>query len=525
MTTASEMVVPDQEYNAYLRRVEARFAQRTHDGPPLFTTDAANLFDLFLAFLPPAMRQEYNCGTCRIFVERYGGLVTIDDTGNTHSVLWDAQDAPPAFDASIRAMVSAIGQANVNGVFRSSAQTWGKPTTGEWHHFAVTPDVRYNHKRVLETASQARAAKVHDYETLVRAMDDFDMDTLRTAVSLLKTESLYRSERVLGAAEWLLDLQKMRKRMHGTQRDNLVWRAVAKAPAGYCHPRNSMIGTLLDDIAEGMDYEQVSARFAAKMHPLQYMRPQSDPGAGNIVQAEKIIAQLDAAGALRRRFARLEEIKPLWTASPQPSSVTGSGVFARLRPRQRAANDAMDAPAQTLTWEKFQRTVLPTARAIDLYLSTKNSYCGMLTASDPNAPLLFQWDNPVSWYVYVSGSDPDHWRLQADTYGRVSAITLKPSMWTDPTKFAHQSQGVILLLDGARDTTHDGLSIFPEFLRSEFHSVRKTLEAFSKQGKVEGADEATACGLLLTKGVSWDALLRVTDEEGTVALYRLDRWD
>lgn len=54
-----------------------------------------------------------------------------------------------------------------------------------------------------------------------------------------------------------------------------------------------MIGTLLDDIASGMSFDSVSRRFAEKMHPLQYQRPQAAPSAGNIAQAEKIVEKLE----------------------------------------------------------------------------------------------------------------------------------------------------------------------------------------------------------------------------------------
>src|SRR2546425_8355197 len=84
-----------------------------------------------------------------------------------------------------------------------------------------------------------------------------------------------------------------------------------------------MFGTLLEDISNGLPLPEVSKRFAEKMHPLRYQRPQAAPSEGQLAQAEKIVAQLGAAGSLARRFARLEEVETIWT--PKPTRKKSSG--------------------------------------------------------------------------------------------------------------------------------------------------------------------------------------------------------
>ena len=93
-----------------------------------------------------------------------------------------------------------------------------------------------------------------------------------------------------------------------------------------------MIGTLLEDLATGMDFATVSARFAAKMHPLKYLRPQAAPRAGNIADAEKIVAKLGIARSLERRFARIDEIETLWTDAPRRRLRTAWGSSRRWWP-------------------------------------------------------------------------------------------------------------------------------------------------------------------------------------------------
>ncbi len=91
----------------------------------------------------------------------------------------------------------------------------------------------------------------------------------------------------------------------------------------------------------------------------------------------------------------------------------------------------------------------------------------------------------------------------------------------------HQGKGVIFILDGARDMRHAsvGTVLFPEFLKSEFHGIRATIEAYSKSATLADAAEANACGLILHSGNSaWDTVVRVM-ANGIALDYRLDRWD
>jgi hypothetical protein len=110
---------------------------------------------------------------------------------------------------------------------------------------------------------------------------------------------------------------------------------------------------------------------------------------------------------------------------------------------------------------------------------------------------------------------------------KVNAFTLSPAHWYG-NKATNQSNGVVAILDGARDVEHvRSGGFFPENLRSEYHPVRGTMEAYAQQAVIADKDKATACGLMLQAGVGqWTgAMFRVTTSTGTVATYNLDRWD
>lgn len=517
----------DHGYEDFLARFRAAFLTQIQNGAePLFTTDAEGLFTAYLEAFPEGQeRQHHNCSACRHFIERYACLVTIDEMGLTTPAVLSIED--DQYAAAIAAMTKIVRKAKVTGVFLSSASVLGQPETGAWRHMSVELPKSMLHQKLTLTAGQAMAEKREDFININRALAEFTVPMLEQALTLLKTDSLYRSEKVLGQAQWLHDLHLAREAAKNER--NATWRAIAVAPAGFCHPRASMIGTLLEDIAAGKDFAEVSRAFKAKMHPLQYQRPQAAPDAGAIKQAEKIVEQLGAAGSLARRFARLEEVETIWKPKA-PEVPKREGVFGHLKAKGEVEPAAMRVPPATMTWEKFARTVLPEADRIEFNARAyRDNYTALVTAANADAPPILQWDtlerrNPVSWYAWNGGASPDQYGLSLGGWYPVSAVTLKPSMWGDPSKHTHQGEGVIFLIEGARETRMAGAALFPEILKSEFHGIRSVIEAYSANAEIEGMESATACGIALFKGSGWAHVFRVTSK-GHAIDYQLDRWD
>lgn len=133
---------------------------------------------------------------------------------------------------------------------------------------AVVPPQSMHWKHPLQTAGQAMAEKRQNHHALCRALADFGADAVKQSLRVLQAEALYRSEKYLGIATWLDQLHKhMATATTPCLRANLIWKAVATAPPGFCHVRSTMIGTLLEDIVAGLPFDALKRRFAEKMHP------------------------------------------------------------------------------------------------------------------------------------------------------------------------------------------------------------------------------------------------------------------
>lgn len=121
-----------------------------------------------------------------------------------------------------------------------------------------------------------------------------------------------------------------------------------------------------------------------------------------------------------------------------------------------------------------------------------------------------------------AGSRP--WNLVAGAWAPVTGIVASPNLWGDKPLTQHGRHTFFLLKD-CRDTTAGlGRGFFTETLRSDFHAIRATLEAFNSSATIAGADEADACGIGMNDQKPWNLPLRVTTAN-SVATYLIDRWD
>jgi len=437
-TTAPNGTTESDEYSALLAAVQRRFA--AHSKHPLFVTAATGLWGIFLDNLPPQDRAHYTCNTCRHFFERFGALVTIDEVGRLSSALWP-DDAPASFKRASALTAQAATAAAIAGVLLPAAATLGTPASPPrpdgkvWTHFAV--NVPRAHSHPLLTAHQVQAERKEDFHMLGRGLAEFPQPLVERAHALLSSGTLYRSEKCIAVATWLLALhQELGVVRSPQQKEALRWRAVATAPAGHAHVRSGMIGTLLEDLANGLDAAEIKRRFDEKMAPSQYMRAQVAPTAGNIAQAEKAIAALEATGSLARRYARLTDLTSFaWRPRASEPAKPGS-VFGHLTPKAQTKPDKLALPQQTLTWEKFARTVLPDAVAIEAQVPPgADRFMALVTAENPEAPPILQWDaedrrNPVSWY-YHAGIDAEIKRRVEGAGGQYEGVDIRASLLWD----------------------------------------------------------------------------------------------
>ncbi|MGL5766240.1 MAG: hypothetical protein ACRCX8_11430 [Sarcina sp.] len=435
-TQEMKQIEKDTQYEEFELIVKTTFEEMVNNGAKLFLTDADNLWEAYLNNLPKN-KEHYNCRACKNFIRKYGSLATLDANGDVVSVLW-SKEVPEFFEESVREMNDKVEKSNIVTPFISDTCDLGVSRTGDWSHIHVVLPNNMKNKSRLKTDTQIMAERKEELGMLTRALEEYSMSTIETAIELLNSQSLYRSDRCLGVAQWFKKVKEEVESTKNTKRQiNMKWYHVSTAKEGYCHVRSSMIGTLLDDIQSGMSFELVSRRFEEKMNPSNYMRSQSAPTQGAVENAEKVVEKLGIANSLERRYATIDEIedKLIWKnreIKKEVKETKSKGIFGGVATKEINKPDyssVLDMPATTMTWDKFRRTILSDAVNIEARITRPERLMAMVTASDVEAENILKWDNTFSWY-YHGGADAEMKRRVEAAGGRHENNLMRCSlMW------------------------------------------------------------------------------------------------
>lgn len=426
-------------YPGFLQSIKDNFNTIVGSGVSLFTTNVQeDLFEVFLNNIDEDARGHYTCRECAKFVNRFGGLVTIKDKGKVVPVMWDDKNVPPYFANAVKELKKVVAKATITGVFLSSENKLGQPKTGKWHHMNVELPRDMIFKDVLKTADQKMAQRLEDFKDLSRSLDDYTVEVTNTALELLTSDALYRMDKVLGVAQWFKKVQEEIASIKVAKtKKNIIWKAVATAPVKFPQVRSSMIGTLLDDIKEGLDFASISSRFKSKMST--YMIAQAAPSDGNVQQAEKLVKQLGIENSLIREYAKFDDIPEfIWKNKKHEAKATqkeSGGIFGNIvtKQKEQAQTSAqMSIPTSVMTWKKFEETILGTAEKIEICVDNHNTnrLMALVNAYDKESPNILQWDNAFSWY-YHGGIDGEMKKRIENAGGRYSNNEIRCSLIWD----------------------------------------------------------------------------------------------
>lgn len=515
-------------------------------GPILHRTKTDGLSTVYLENIAEAFRQQFNCMACRDFIRRFGGAVFLQPDGTTVSALWDPATAPELYRESVAKMKAFVEAKAVGGLLYTNAKDWGHAEKGGFNHFHVSVSLARpagTNDWDSDHAVQARARQ--NYKDLLAFLSDTDTEILRKVFHLFKTEQIQGKAKFEGWVGFLLNAAetwtKMVSEDGGSQKRvrQWLWYAVARAATGWCQSRKSSIGSLVENLSIGVPQADAIRAFHAITKSTVYQRPTAAPTEGNVEVAEKLIERLGLASALKRRYARVDEVLPyaIWRPTPLGKSApVEGGVFGHIATKGSQAavsRQTASSTAVVMTWEKFARTVLPEALRIRAVLPPGLSPLGgLLTAQDPDAGCLIRWDrpesrNPFSWYCAYSGAGlpgihPKVYGTAAGAELEVTAVLPSVPQWVGgENRDPRWDQSLTILVDGLTAPDDTRGCLFPEILRSELHAIRSTIEAYSQNERLESVPDA-AVGIVSVAGFGVQYIVETAT--GTTK-YSIDRWD
>ena len=404
----------NKDFDIFSEEINSRLDELIKSGNPIVELDyEGSLFDIYLNNIPeeynPVFRVNrfFDGSADRHFINRIGNLAMITPSYKLVH-LWDFE-SETFFENSRKEMLKALKKCKIKNAFLTSFDMVGSGPNKD----SKDPRITWTHYK-YKTPSEIRCSK-HDigdklgklntqYNVFKRTMEECRLEDLESVIELGKDNSIYRASEFLGSLEkW----HELKTKYNKKPSDEFLWFNVIKEGIYICY-RNTVIGSLIDDLYNGVDLEKAVKSYESKVAPSNYKRPKTLVTARMVEDARAKLEEVGLLESIYRKAAKFTEIptdKILFTSQESKSL----SVFDDLKQdAELTVKKKLDlSKAKEIKFGDFIK-LLPKVSKIGLLPnSAVNSSKVVLTNSkNENIPTPFKWDNNFAW-SYIESDTAD----------------------------------------------------------------------------------------------------------------------
>ena len=425
-----------EHFEVFARAVRARFEEMSQGKLFVADTDRDEIWAQYLGAFPPGSdpmfreRTEHNCSCCKNFIRSVGNVVAIEN-GAVASI-WNLDGLPEPYRTVAAAMAEYVNSLAICDAFVTPEPRYGVAENHElteggatltWHHFSLIVPAQF----IARDWSARRGDVRTSHAMLVRAAEELTPAALDMVVDLIDQKALYRGTEHAAAVRAFQKLQEALLTASDDRRALMAWRWAEYPAARF---RNSVIGTLVQDLSDGVDLERAVRSYESKVAPENYKRPTALITKKMVGDAVATIRDLDLEPALERRHARFDDVSvdSVLFVDNHVRGLLRGGVEDLLM--DEVAPEPYDHNrAEVITIDDFVERVLPNATGVQVYLDNdKLSNFASLTAPvRGDAAGLFRWGNNFAWSYEGNAADSIKERVKR-AGGRVEDVTLRVSL-------------------------------------------------------------------------------------------------
>lgn len=373
----------------------------------LFVVDVAGdeLWQLYLDSFPEGtneifrVRAEHDCSADKNFIRNMGNVVSIKD-GEIQTI-WDVSTVAP-YDTVTSKLAARVRSAEITGVFRTKEHAYGSKksratiegTLYSFDHFYVKLPRKYVVADAPTVASRLNSAA----QVFERGLEELTAGAVDTVLDLISDKALYRGDEHLPALNSFRKMQEEYRKINDpTRRTAFVWENVGTPAARF---RNTVIGTLIQDLSEGMDLEKAVKRFESKGAPQNYKRPKALITQKMVADAAEKLRELGLEDAVNRRYARISDVSVndvLFvdnTVKPLMKDGIEGLLATSVKPKKVDITKATP-----IGIDEFMASVVPNAPTVDLFLERGHmgNFMSVTAPQESDTGGLFQWNNDFAW--------------------------------------------------------------------------------------------------------------------------------
>lgn len=373
----------------------------------LFRTDVSkdDLWDKYLESFPAGSnpiykeRTVHDCQCCKQFIRAVGNVVALVD-GSVVSI-WDVE-IHGEYGVVADAMGDFVTSSNINNVFLHYEEHAGtdhnhQDNDGEikrWDHFHYKLPVKFVNKSNLDTVL---GDKRSNKEVLKRSLDEITLDAAETVIELIYQKSIYRGEEHKSLVETFVRIKTEYEELDNIGEDVFCWEK-SLVMGGASKIRNTVIGTLLSDISDGVDLTKAVKSFEAKVAPANYKRPTALITQSMINKAQEKVQELGIEASLSRRYAVEDDITINNVLYADKSVKKALGVFDDLS-RDLSVDCKKFDQVDEVNIDTFIESIMPKADSLELMFDNKQvgNLMSLVAPVNPDSPSILNWDNNFSW--------------------------------------------------------------------------------------------------------------------------------
>lgn len=425
------------DFSPFSKAIHAQYNKLAKQDLFVTTQDKDALVAHYLASFPEGTNPiyknytEHDCSCCKQFIKNIGNLVGIVD-GKVESV-WQVTGLAYPYDVVAKAMDEYVTAHAITGIFRSCEPRYGAETTKQmledgsvkkWNHFHAEVGGKFFTKHVGEQVGAANT----NVQTLKRGLEELSPDAVKQTLELLESNALYRGQEHLHAVQAFARAQTTYLALDFKQREIFLW---LNQGTPIAHFRNTVIGTLIQDLTTTGDTEASVRAFEAKVAPANYKRPKPLVTPRMVEDAMKTIKELDYEDSLTRRMARISDVgvtNVLWVNNETQAKMKG-GIENVLMAAAKSSVKLKEEDAKDISIDDFMTNVLPNVTGMEVLVKNKHApnFVTLTAPVHDNPKPLFVWPNNFAWSYSGNVTDSIKERVKA-AGGRVEGCALRVSL-------------------------------------------------------------------------------------------------
>ena len=435
-------------FKNFVTAIQENFKIMCKDSTKLFEVDVDKdeLYNMYLDSFPAGTneiyreRREYDCSCCRHFIKNIGNVVAIKD-GKLHTI-WEIAPVPEEkYNVVAAALDTYVKNKTISGVYLSSERRIGTPENREmlptgkvnkYEHFFIDLPAM-----CLEHDINSIKGRFRDVRNVFkRSLDEIDQEAVDIVLELISQNSLYKGAEWKNVLTEFKKYQKEYKKLTDDQKELWIWEKSVVAGPVIGKIRNHSIGTLLVNIAEGMELDTAVRKYEEIVAPTNYKRPKAIFTKKMLEDAKKTISELGYMDSLQRRFATLDDITVnniLFSNKDTAKRITGAMDLFDEMEQDVAIDPKRFSKVEEISAEDFIKNVLPVAKELEVYLENKHiqNMVSLIAPEVADAKTMFKWNNGMSWAYTGNITDSDIKENVKAAGGSVTGVVRFSIQWND----------------------------------------------------------------------------------------------